>query len=101
MGKEKAAQMLYTMGELQYMVKTKVVVYIEIKKQAWELIIKKNLEIWGGGGGGGGVSREHTPTPSKSMLSWGQFHGNKSNLFIHTATDWNHLGDNQVKAHTL
>ena len=99
MGKEKAAKMLYTMGELQYMVKTKVVAYIEIKKQAWELIINKNLEIWGGGGGGG--SLRAYPHPIKYMLSWGQFHGNKFNLFIHTATDWNHLGDNQVKAPPL
>ena len=34
-------------------------------------------------------------------LSWGNFYGNKVNFFVHTATDWYHLGDNQVKAPTL
>ena len=56
MGKEKAAKMLYTMGELQYMVKKKWLCILKWKKQAWELIIKKNLEILRGGRG-----QEHTP----------------------------------------
>ena len=31
-------------------------------------------------------------------LSWGQFYGNKVYFFLCTATDWNHLSDDQVKA---
>ena len=34
-------------------------------------------------------------------LSQGHFYRNKGNIFICTAADWNHLGDNQVQAHTL
>ena len=51
------------------------------------------------------------PTPRKKTphnikiyairLSLGQLYGNNVNFFVLTATDWNHLSDDQVKAPTL
>ena len=71
--------------------------------------------LWMGGGGGEQskqVSRGHAPTPRKEITPkdqiyairgypWGQFYGNKVYFFLCTATDWNHLSDDQVKAPPL